>query len=110
MDSQSRQILARLVKEQRTAALGTLFHGSPLVSLVPFAAAPDLSAIFIHVSQLAQHTQGLLDPGNVGLMIAEPERENRNPQALARLSIQGVADAIAPSDSECTDAREVYLQ
>ena len=110
MVSQSRQILVRLVKEQRTAALGTLFHGAPLVSLVPFSAAPDLSAIAIHVSRLAQHTKGLLEFGKVGLIIAEPEREGRNPQTLARLSIQGDAAPIAPSDPEYTDARDSYLQ
>ena len=59
--------------------LGTLFHGVPLVSLVLFSAADDGSAIDIHVSRLAQHTQGLLESGRVGLMIAEPDRDSRNP-------------------------------
>ena len=52
MDIQSQQSLARLVRDERIAALGTLFHGAPLVSLVLFSAADDLSAIHIHVSWL----------------------------------------------------------
>ncbi len=109
MDPQSRQSLAQLVREQRTASLGTLFHGSPLVSMVLFSAADDLSAIDIHVSRLAQHTQGLLESAPVGLMIAEPDRDSRNPQTLARLSIQGEARPIPPSDPAYDEARSLYL-
>jgi putative heme iron utilization protein len=86
-----------------------LFHGAPLVSLVLFSAANDGSAINIHVSRLAQHTQGLLESGQVGLMIAEPDRDSRNPQTIARLSIQGEARAISTSDPEYDAAKNVYL-
>ncbi len=80
MDSQSQRSLAQLVRDERIASLGTLFHGAPLVSLVLFSAADDGSAIDVHVSRLAQHTQGLLESARVGLMIAEPDRESRNPR------------------------------
>jgi heme iron utilization protein len=109
MDSQSQQLLARLVREERIASLGTLFHGAPLVSLVLFSADADGSAIDIHVSRLAQHTQGLLESGQVGLMIAEPDRDSRNPQTLARLSIQGEARPIPTSGPEYDAARDLYL-
>ncbi|MBV8127576.1 MAG: pyridoxamine 5'-phosphate oxidase family protein [Planctomycetaceae bacterium] len=109
MDSQSQQSLARLVRDERIAALGTLFHGAPLVSLVLFSAAADLSAIHIHVSRLAQHTQGLLESGRVGLMIAEPDRDSRNPLTLARLSIQGDAKPLPAGDPEYDAARASYL-
>jgi heme iron utilization protein len=109
MDEQSRQALLRLIREQRTAALGTFFHGSPLVSMVLYSAAPELSSLDIHVSRLAQHTRGLLEDARVGLMIAEPDRESRNPQTLARLSIQGEAAPVLPDDPEYHAARTAYL-
>jgi len=109
MDSQSRHALARLIRDQRIASLGTIFHGCPLVSLVLFSAAPDLSGIDIHVSRLAQHTQGLLDAGRVGLMIAEPDRESRNPQTIARLSLQGEAQILSADHPEYQEAQEAYL-
>ncbi len=109
MDPQSQQSLARLVRDERTAALGTLFHGAPLVSMVLFSATEDLSAIDIHVSRLAQHTQGLLESSRVGIMIAEPDRASRNPQTLARLSMQGEAQPIPASDPEYDSARSMYL-
>ena len=110
MDSQSRQIFVRLVKERRIAALGTLYEGAPLVSLVPFSATPNLSAIAVHVSWLAQHTKGLLEFEKVGLMIAEPDREGCNPQTLARLSIQGEAAPSAWTDPDYLNIRQSYLQ
>jgi putative heme iron utilization protein len=109
MDSQSQQSLERLVRDERIASLGTLFRGAPLVSLVLFSAAPDGSAIDVHVSRLAQHTHGLLESKLVGLMIAEPDRDSRNPQTLTRLSIQGEARAISTDDPEYEVARDMYL-
>jgi heme iron utilization protein len=109
MDSQSQQSLAQLVRDERIASLGTLFHGAPLVSLVLFAAAADGSAIDVHVSRLAQHTQGLLDSARVGIMIAEPDRESRNPQTLARLSIQGEAGSLPTNHPDYEAARDLYL-
>lgn len=109
MDDASRLSLARLVHDQRTAALGTLFHGSPLVSMVLYSPAPDASGFDIHVSRLAQHTRGLLDSPRVGLMIAEPDRASRNPQTLARLSIQGVVEILPEESPEHDAAKAAYL-
>jgi putative heme iron utilization protein len=112
MDIPSRQALIRLVRDQRVASLGTIFRGSPLVSMVLFAATDDLSHLIIHVSRLAQHTQALLesDSGNVGLMIAEPDRKSRNPQTLARLAIQGSAAVVSPDDADYPSLHQSYLR
>ncbi len=109
MDSESQRSLARLVRDERIASLGTLFQGTPLVSLVLFSAAADGSAIDIHVSRLAQHTQGLLESARVGVMIAEPDRDSRNPQTLARLSIQGEARPMPTDAPDYDAARTSYL-
>jgi putative heme iron utilization protein len=109
MDQASRRILASLASEQRVAALGTIYQGAPLVSLVPFSASPDLSAFDVHVSRLAQHTQGLLGAGRVGLMLFEPDRPTRNPQTLPRLSLQGLPMVLDPTDPGYHEARSRYL-
>jgi putative heme iron utilization protein len=109
MDSQSQQILVRLIREERVAAIGTLFHGSPLVSMVLFSASDDGSSFDIHVSRLAQHTQGLAEHRNVGLMIADADRASKNPQTLARLSLQGEARLVAHSSPEYEEAKSRYL-
>ena len=95
---------------QRVASLGTIFQEAPLVSLVLFSALPELDGFDIHVSRLAQHTRGLLESGRVGLMIAEPDRDTRNPQTIARLSLQGEAEMIPADHTDYQTAREGYLR
>jgi hypothetical protein len=43
------------------------------------------------------------------MMIAEPDRDSRNPQTLARLSIQGEARPMPTDDPEYDTARALYL-
>ena len=98
MDPHSSSLLAALIRGQRTAALGTLRQGAPLVSMVLYLAAPDFSAFFLHVSGLAWHTQDMLADARVSLSIAQGDDGARNPQTLARVSVRGAATAV-PNDS-----------
>jgi putative heme iron utilization protein len=109
MDTATRQELVELVRGRGLAALGTLHGGAPLVSMVLYAASPDLSAIFIHVSRLAHHTSALLGDRRVGLLIAEPDRPGRNPLSMARVSIQGDAEPLEPDSPEFEQARDLYV-
>jgi len=109
MDVASRQLLARLIRAQRVAALGTLREGAPLVSLVLYAASPDFLSFYIHVSRLAQHTQGIMQDPRVGLMVAEADSGEKNPQLLARLSIRGEAEEVAASAADYGEVKAGYL-
>ncbi|MBS0336373.1 MAG: pyridoxamine 5'-phosphate oxidase family protein, partial [Proteobacteria bacterium] len=91
MDSDTAATLARLVRGQRVAALGTLRQGAPLVSMVLYLPAADFSAFFVHVSRLAWHTQDMLADGRVSLSIAAADVGARNPQLLERVSVRGEA-------------------
>lgn len=110
MDASVGRELVDLVRDQRTAALGTLLDGHPLVTMALFDARPDLSGFHIHVSQLAQHTRAMEQGPKVALMIAQPDSPTRNPQTLARLSIQGYAEPIPSDDPLAPEARESYLR
>lgn len=109
MNDETRDLLVRLVRERGLAALGTLHGGTPLVSLVLYAAEPDLSALYIHVSGLAQHTRDLQDDPRVGLLIAEPDRPTRNPLTQARVSILGAVEPVEPGSAAFDSARALYL-
>ena len=56
MDQQSEQTLARLIRETRIAALGTVHDGEPNLAVVAYAFAEDFSAFYIHVSRPGKHT------------------------------------------------------
>ena len=94
MDLESQISLARLIRGQRIASLGTLRQGAPFVSMVLYAVSPDFSEFYIHVSRLAHHTQDLLQDARVSLMITETDREDVDPQVLARVSLLGTVELI----------------
>jgi hypothetical protein len=109
MDAQARQSLARLIRTQRIAALGTISDTAPLVSMVLYAAAADLSSFYIHVSQLAQHTQAIRQDRRVSLMIVEPDSGETDPQMLARVSIRGEATETPPTAGDYEAVKSAYL-
>lgn len=109
MNAETRNALISLVRQRGTAALGTRHGETPLVSLVLYAALPDLSELYVHVSRLAQHTSDLLADPHVGLLIVETDLPSRNPLSLARVSIQGVAAPVDSETAEFSAARSHYL-
>lgn len=110
MNIQAQHTLVHLIRGQRTAALGTLHEGAPLVSLVLYLPNVDFSAFYLHLSRLAQHTQAILREPQVSLMIAEPDTGQQDPQTLARVSLQGVASILPPTAADYETVRAAYLQ
>ena len=109
MDTDAAQILAGLIRGQRTAALGTLRQGAPLVSMVLYLPAPDFSAFHLHVSRLAWHTQDMLADPRVSLSIAATDDGTRNPQMLERVSLRGEAWPIANDTAEHGALKAAWL-
>jgi putative heme iron utilization protein len=109
MDESDRRTLISLVRDRSLAALGTIVEGGPLVSMVLYASEPDLSCLYLHVSRIAQHTRGLLSQSPVSLLICEPDRASRNPQTLARVSIQGLAEPLQEGSPAFQNARSLYV-
>jgi nitroimidazol reductase NimA-like FMN-containing flavoprotein (pyridoxamine 5'-phosphate oxidase superfamily) len=69
MDEQSERTLARLIRETRVAALGTLYEGEPNLAMVAYSFAGDFSAFYIHVSRLGKHTADMENDPRVSLLI-----------------------------------------
>ena len=91
------------------AALGTLQDGAPCVSMVPFALADDGHGLIVHVSRLAAHTENMMHSPQVSLLVMESEGPDKLPQSLARVTVQGLARALADSDDQYGPARDAYL-
>jgi hypothetical protein len=110
MDDSALAALGQLLRAPRTAALGTLHAGGPFVSMVIFAAAPDFSVFYLHLSRLAQHTRDLAADPRASLMIAETDQSAaRNPLALGRVSLQGSVAALPADAPEHASAKSLYL-
>ncbi len=109
MDAETRSALARLLRSERVAALGTLRDGAPLVSLVACLPEPDFSAFHVRVSRLAWHTQDMARDARVSLCVAETDDRRPDPQTLARVTIRGEAAALAREDEAHPRLRTAWL-
>jgi heme oxygenase (biliverdin-IX-beta and delta-forming) len=95
MDADASALLARLIREVRIAALGTLRQGGPLVSMVSFLPEADFGAVCLRLSRLAWHTQDMLADPRVSLSIVESDDGRADPQTLARVTLRGEAQPLA---------------
>ncbi len=110
MDEQSEQTLARLIRETRIAALGTLHDGEPNLAMVAYSFAEDFSAFYIHVSKLGKHTTDMEADPRVSLLITETDDHRLDPQTLARISIRGTAEIFPRIDSSYAQVKQNYLE
>jgi hypothetical protein len=102
--------LASLVRTTRWAALATVGEeDGPLASWVAYAPEPDLQGVVLHLSRLALHTRNLLETPRASLGISSADPGTGDPQALARVSLQGRVEIITPHDPSYAAARTLYL-
>ena len=109
MDSASERTLARLIRETRIVALGTLHDGEPNLAMVAYSFAEDFSAFYIHVSKLGKHTTDMENDPRVSLLIAETDDRRADQQTLARVSLRGTAEILPRDESGYSQVRENYL-
>jgi hypothetical protein len=109
METQRSAVVRYLLAKQVVAALGTLHHGKPAVSMTPFAVSPESRSLVIHVSGLASHTKDMQADPAVSLLVTADRQAEKPPQALPRLTIAGTARPCAPGEPEYDSARSAYL-
>lgn len=105
MDAESRRLLGGLIRSERTAHLGTLRDGTPMVSMTLYMPERDFSAFYVHVSRLAWHTQDMQHDPRVALSIGEADDRRADPFTLMRVSIRGEAVQISSGPKETWLAR-----
>lgn len=109
MNAEQAQTLRRILATQPVAALATLHNAAPSVSMAPFAVLPGTATFLIHVSTLAAHTKDMLANPAVSLMVMAPQTPDVLPQALPRVSVQGLAERMLPDADGYAAARAAYL-
>ncbi len=111
MDTSSAALLRQLLHAQRTAALGTLRDGAPLVSMTLYLPAADFSAFHIHVSALAWHTQDMQNDPRVSLLVAATEGTSPadDPYSLPRLTLRARASRLPNDAPEHVVLRAAWL-
>lgn len=110
MNLQTQHAMAKLIRDRRWAALSTQGSDGPEVSWVAYASEPDFSGFLLHLSTLAAHTRNLLAHPCVGLAISELERDEEDPQILARVMMQGMITVISQDHADYSAAARRYQE
>jgi len=105
MDSETASLLRKLILQERTAHLGTLRGGAPMVSMTLYMAENDFSAFYVHVSSLAWHTQDMKQDGRVALSVCESDDRRPDPFTLMRVTIRGEATQMISGPKDAWLAR-----
>jgi heme iron utilization protein len=96
--------LAALLRKERIAHLATLRQSAPMAGMTLYLPAPDFSALYVHVSRLAWHTQDMLQDARVALSIAQTDDGRADPFTLMRVSIRGEAVQLKDHPAELKDS------
>jgi putative heme iron utilization protein len=105
MDAETSGLLKQLIARERTAHLGTLRGGAPMVSMTLYMAEKDFSAFYVHVSRLAWHTQDMMQDGRVALSVSESDDRRPDPFTLMRVTIRGEATQMISGPKDAWLAR-----
>jgi len=90
--------LGSLLQSQRVAAMGTIGDdGAPYVSMVPYALAPSVGCLVIHVSGLAVHTRNLQARPSVSLLVVQFDVPGASVHALPRVTLAAIARWLTPN-------------
>ena len=77
--------------------------------MVAYACEAGFAGFLLHLSRLSAHTRNLLASPFASIAISEPDSDrSRNPQTLARVSIQGEARTIGEDSSGYGEAKALY--
>ena len=109
MDGDTLGALARLVRKERVASLGTLRRGAPLVSLVAYLPQEDFGAFDLRVSRLAWHTQDMAREPRVSLAITQTDDGRADPQTLMRVALRGEARPLEGPGAELERLEQAWL-
>ncbi|HZQ60141.1 MAG TPA: pyridoxamine 5'-phosphate oxidase family protein [Casimicrobiaceae bacterium] len=99
---------AKLLLQQRIAALGTLHASAPSVTMTPFALSYEPFALIVLVSALASHTRDMAADARVGVMVSRPEPADGSVHSLVRMSVRARARGLNSDDAQHASARAAY--
>ena len=99
----------KLTQEVRIGVLLTMRRGKPFGSHVPYMLGKNWTRAYLHLSQLALHTQHLLQDPQVSLFLSEPDHVEKTPLALRRINLQSTAAILAPDAPTYAGMKERYL-
>jgi putative heme iron utilization protein len=101
--------LQSLLDRQRVLTLAVQTARGPYAGLLPFVAVADRSAVLVHASRLARHTEGLAAGAHAGILINEQDGPDKDPLQIERLMLDCTVQPLERGGTEWEAGRELYL-
>lgn len=109
-DTEHLNSLRELLARHRWAALATVGRQqSPEASMVAYVMSERLDEVYLHLSELAAHTRHLQQHPQASLVVSDCDDGQGDPQQLARASLFGSAECVAPDSPAYAAIRARYL-
>jgi putative heme iron utilization protein len=97
----------QLLNQHRWAALATIDkQGQPHASMVAYALSE--GQLLLHLSQLAAHSKHIEDNPQCALVISENEIDDKDPQQLQRISLEGKVEILRRDSESYHTSAEIY--
>jgi heme iron utilization protein len=110
MNDADRTLLHDLFTNQRVLALAVVIDGKPAIGLLPFAIRQDFSAVLVHASSMARHTQGMQARAPFSALIHAADLPGAEPLQLPRVSIEGEVHVFERNSPAYFAGREIFLK
>ncbi len=99
-DAETKALVRGLVKTQRSAALATQEMGQPYLSLIAFAATPDLKTIILASDRYTRKYANLMVEPRVALLIDNRSNTPADTREAVAVTVLGEAAEPAPAEWE----------
>ena len=109
MTPEDQSKLEKLLFGQRLIALALVVDGEPVVGLLPYAVAVDRSALYVHASRLARHSEGLKAGARWSGAIHEPDSAGTDPLQVPRLILEGSVTPLVEGSPELELGARAFL-
>jgi putative heme iron utilization protein len=109
LDAESRDLLRSLLTEERLLSLAVTVDGEPVAGLLPYAVAPDFTALVVQASGLARHTRGMASGASYAAVIHRPDDKARDPLQIPRLTVEGRVRPLTGDREEMKPALRAFL-
>ncbi len=109
MTPEDRSRLRELLTRQRLLALAVVVDAEPVIGLLPYACAEDLSALYVQASRLARHSQGLKADAPWSGVVHEPDSADADPLQIPRLVLEGHVRPLSGDLPEFAPAARGFL-
>jgi putative heme iron utilization protein len=109
MDQDVIAAIRDLLTSRKVLCLAATIDGEPAASLLPYAVASDLQAVYVQASSLAKHSRALDAGATVSLLVHGLDTEDVDPLQVPRLIIQAVVEALTRGTAEYDSASRVFV-